>query len=504
MEITQMSAEAPAAIAPVSAPLPSSVPALERSGPKRLRARGLWALTCFSVDGASLAAAAGASMVGAAESSLAWRFDSWTFLFIALTLYLFRSRALYELRIKIEVLDDVRAIACATTLAAMTVLTLRLLVDASPSLALEIVRPWAFGLVYVSAGRVALYWSQTKARIMGEAGRRTLVIGGGRVAELLANRLAERPEYGLRVVGFLEDRPPSDCDELPCPVLGGAADLEDIVEGKAVEHVIVAFSTLDDEELLELVNRAERLGVGISVVPRLYEKVPERLRVEHLGGLPLLTGNPANPKGWQFRVKYALDRALAAVLLLLASPVLLACAAAVRLTMGRPVLFRQSRVGLDGKEFDVLKFRSMRDAPAASEADAAWLAKQLSAASGDVVVFDGDNRRTPVGTFLRRMSLDELPQLLNVLKGDMSLVGPRPERTSYVRQFEQRIYRYGDRHRVKSGITGWAQVHGLRGDTSLGDRIEWDNFYVENFSLWLDLKILLMTVKAVIGTANAK
>ena len=500
-DITQMSAMAPS-VTTTAAPLP---PAHAVRGRRRVQSASSWALAWLAVDATTFAAAAGASMVVAAGGVVVWRFDAWTLAFALLSLSLFAQRGLYRVRIKLTALDDLRSVAGAVTFAAMAVLTARLVADGSPAFALDIARPWAFALVYVGGGRVALCWSQAKARSAGEALRPTLLIGTGRVARLLARRLEERPEYGLRPVAFLDDAPLRDAeDDVPLPVAGGSADLETVVDDFGIEHVIVTFASLGDEELLELANRAEGCGVAVSIVPRLYEKFPERMTIEHLGALPLLTAHPSDPKGWQFRVKYAMDRVVAAVLVLLASPVLLACAAAVRLTMGGPVLFHQKRVGLDGKEFDMLKFRSMRNVPAAGEADAAWLAKQLGGATEAPVVFDADNRRTPVGTFLRRTSLDELPQLLNVLKGDMSLVGPRPERTAYVQQLEGRIYRYGDRHRVKSGITGWAQVHGLRGDTSLGDRVEWDNFYVENFSLWLDLKILAMTAWAVLGAANAK
>jgi lipopolysaccharide/colanic/teichoic acid biosynthesis glycosyltransferase len=196
-------------------------------------------------------------------------------------------------------------------------------------------------------------------------------------------------------------------------------------------------------------------------------------------------------------VKYGLDRIVAAFLLLLTSPVLGASALAIWITMGRPLFHRQPRVGRDGRIFEMLKFRSMSGSPEASgEADLDWAQAQLGAGSSA----DGENtpdRRTPVGRFLRRFSLDELPQLWNVFRGDMSLVGPRPERVDYVREFERAVYRYGERHRVKSGITGWAQVNGLRGKTSLADRVEWDNYYIENWSLWLDFKILLLTVLAV-------
>jgi lipopolysaccharide/colanic/teichoic acid biosynthesis glycosyltransferase len=175
---------------------------------------------------------------------------------------------------------------------------------------------------------------------------------------------------------------------------------------------------------------------------------------------------------------------------MLTAPVFAAAALGTMLSVGRPVFFRQPRVGRDGRRFEMLKFRSMRtvsepvvlpDLPA-------------NTAPGGI---EGDDRRTEFGAFLRRTSLDELPQLLNVVRGEMSLIGPRPERPDFVSLFERNVPRYGDRHRVKSGITGWAQVHGLRGKTSLSDRVEWDNFYIENWSLWLDIKILLMTVLAV-------
>jgi exopolysaccharide biosynthesis polyprenyl glycosylphosphotransferase len=262
--------------------------------------------------------------------------------------------------------------------------------------------------------------------------------------------------------------------------------------------VIVTFSTAPSDVLLRLVNRCEELGIAVALVPRLFEKMTHRLTIEHLGGLPLITSRPSDPRGWQFAVKYCADRLVALVSVVLLLPVLAVCALAVRLTMGSPILFRQRRVGRDGHEFDMLKFRSMRGSPnQGGEADATWFAQQLESESDEQPAeAERDPRVTVVGRVLRATWLDELPQLFNVLRGDMSLVGPRPERVSYVRLFEKQIYRYGDRHRVKAGITGWAQVHGLRGETSLADRVEWDNYYIENFSLWLDLKIVGWTVRS--------
>ena len=233
------------------------------------------------------------------------------------------------------------------------------------------------------------------------------------------------------------------------------------------------------------------MGVGVSLVPRLYESINDRATLDHVGGLPLLTLRPVDPKGWQFAIKHAFDRIFALLALVALSPVMLAVAIAVRRSSPGPILFRQRRVGRDGHEFDVLKFRTMRErTPFAAE-----FLLPTGVAPGGV---EGEDRRTPVGRFLRSFSLDELPQFINVLRGDMSLVGPRPERPEYVERFSRYVTRYGDRHRVKSGITGWAQVNGLRGQTSIADRVEWDNYYIQNWSLRLDLRIIALTVAEVL------
>jgi exopolysaccharide biosynthesis polyprenyl glycosylphosphotransferase len=232
----------------------------------------------------------------------------------------------------------------------------------------------------------------------------------------------------------------------------------------------------------------------VSLVPRLFESMTDRVALERLGGLPLVGLRSVDPQGWKFTFKYGLDRVLAAVALLLVAPVFAAIAVTVKLSSPGPVLFRQLRVGRDGQVFHLLKFRSMRPA----ESNPAFRPAPGSAPGG----IEGVDRRTAVGRLIRRTALDELPQLINVVRGEMSLVGPRPERPEFVELFRHDVARYGDRHRVKSGITGWAQVHGLRGQTSLADRVEWDNFYIENWSLWLDVKILLMTFVAIFRASD--
>jgi lipopolysaccharide/colanic/teichoic acid biosynthesis glycosyltransferase len=224
-----------------------------------------------------------------------------------------------------------------------------------------------------------------------------------------------------------------------------------------------------------------------------------------VGGLPLMSFTMVDPRGAQFAIKHALDRVFALLLLVVLAPIILGSAVAVRLSSPGPILFGQRRVGRDGKAFHLYKFRSMRLEPGRidpSEDDDAGPSEFLMGRDTAPGGVEGKDRRTAVGRFLRRCSLDELPQLVNVLRGEMSLVGPRPERPEFVELFREDIVRYGDRHRVKSGITGWAQVHGLRGQTSLAERVEWDNYYIANWSLGLDVKILTLTLAVLFREAK--
>ena len=331
------------------------------------------------------------------------------------------------------------------------------------------------------------------ARRTGRTGRRALIVGAGVVGARVATRLCEHPEYGLVPVGMLDAEPDAARAELTVPMVGHPQQVVEAAAGMRAEHVILAFTRAPDRELVELVRRCDEAGLEVSLVPRLFESVNERFELQRIGTLPLMALRKIDPKGWQFTLKYALDRIVAAGLLVVLAPLLLAVAAAVKLTSPGPVLFRQRRVGLDGQDFVLLKFRSMH-----VDDDAAGFGFKLVAgmAPGGVEATD---RRTPIGKLLRRTFIDELPQLINVLRGEMSLIGPRPERPEFVALFSDAVNGYGDRHRIKSGITGWAQVHGLRGQTALVDRIELDNHYIDNWSAAMDLKILALTVMAFVS-----
>jgi exopolysaccharide biosynthesis polyprenyl glycosylphosphotransferase len=416
----------------------------------------------------------------------------------ALVLMLFYLRGLYRTRLRTLVLDGVIPVISGVSVGAMGVAMLGLILNGQATPQYATLRAWLYALVAVGVGRVALAGAQRAARARRLVGKPVLIVGAGIVGVQVARRLEAHPEYGLAPVGFLDEEPRSlgEVGGRDVPVLGTIDDLDQTVLRTGVKNLIVAFSSVADARVSRLIQNCQELGVEVSVVPRMFDTINNRVGYDTVGGLPLLSFTSVDPRGAQFAAKHAFDRVFAFVLLILLSPLILLSALAVRLSSSGPVLFSQRRVGRDGKAFDLYKFRSMHVAiaePGGGEPDPVSFLLAGDTAPGGV---EGRDRRTTVGRFLRRCSLDELPQLLNVLRGEMSLIGPRPERPEFVELFRQDIVRYGDRHRVKSGITGWAQVHGLRGQTSLAERVEWDNYYIANWSLGLDLKILILTVVA--------
>jgi exopolysaccharide biosynthesis polyprenyl glycosylphosphotransferase len=395
-------------------------------------------------------------------------------------------------RLNGSMLDTGAHVLGVVSLAAMMMIAVDSLLGLSHPIDLAL-RLWLFALVYLGVARAVLLSVRRHAMRTQSLATPTLILGAGVIGAQLVARLAGDPSYGLHPVGFLDADPlprPKHSTGLSVPVIGGPDDLAAAIQATGARHVILAFSSEPDHVLVTKVRECEQLGIDVSFVPRLYESINERTTLDHVGGLPLLTLHSIDPRGWQFAVKHTFDRGFAFLVLLAASPVMLVIALAVRMSSPGPVLFRQRRVGRDGREFDVLKFRTMRETD-----DPRGFQPAEGFAPGGV---EGQDRRTGLGRILRNLSLDELPQLVNVLRGDMSLVGPRPERPEFVARFVQDVARYEDRHRVKSGITGWAQVHGLRGQTSIADRVEWDNYYIQNWSLRLDLRIVALTIAEIL------
>jgi len=475
-------------------PVQSDAEAQPFEGRQELVLRGdrFWSRARVGLDFVLLAAAAVVADLTSPQVKTFAGTVLWPALFAAIVLSLSYLRGTYARRVQLDTLDDLRATGSVLAVATSVVVTLRVLLDSAPeSAAAHSVRLGIFAAGSIACGRVVLNLWQSQTRRRGKALVPTLIVGAGHIGRTTAKRLVEHPELGLNPIGFLDKEPREEVDgSLGLPVLGASWDFDDIVAEHGIGQVVVTFSTAPSGVLLRIVNRCEELGIAVALVPRLFEKVTERLTIEHLGGLPLITSRSSDPRGWQFALKYALDRVLALLLICLLAPVLLGCALATWISLGRPILFRQRRVGRDGREFDMLKFRSLR--PNGGESENLFDLPDDTAPGG----VEAGDRVTMVGAFLRNTSLDELPQLMNVFKGEMSIVGPRPERPEFVELFEPRVHRYYDRHRVKAGITGWAQVNGLRGQTSLSDRVEWDNYYIENASLWLDLKIIGRTILA--------
>ncbi|MFI9009104.1 sugar transferase [Actinosynnema sp. NPDC053489] len=315
---------------------------------------------------------------------------------------------------------------------------------------------------------------------------RTIVVGAGKVGVDLVGAMLAHPEFGLRPVGFVDPEPALDRAALPVALMD--EDLADAITRLGVGTVVLAFSHARESSVVDSAITAHRLGCTTLVVPRMFELYQDGPDIERLRSYPLMrlgTAPTSRPSWW---VKRAMDVLLAAVALVVLSPVIAVCALAVLLESGRPVVFRQVRVGMDDQPFVLYKLRSVR-MTGEDDSQVTWSVA-------------GDRRVGPVGRFLRRTSLDELPQLWNILRGDMSIVGPRPERPGFVREFSAIHELYWARHRVPTGLTGLAQVHGLRGDTSIVDRSRYDNYYIANWSLWLDVKILLQTVGELLCRRN--
>jgi Undecaprenyl-phosphate glucose phosphotransferase len=311
--------------------------------------------------------------------------------------------------------------------------------------------------------------------------KHVLIAGSGDLGRLVADKILEHAELGYRVVGFVDDRATGDhIGYRGLPLLGTLDQTGEICERERVDHVYVALPLEEHARMLTVIDQTAREMIDVHVVPDLLQFMALRARLEDLDGVPIISINDVPLQGLNSVLKRLIDVAISAVALLLLTLPMGVIALLVRLTSPGPVFYRQERMGLDGKGFAVYKFRSMYSN---AETD-----------SGPVWAREDDPRCTPLGSYLRRWDLDELPQFWNVLKGEMSIVGPRPERPFFVAQFKQRIPQYMLRHKVKAGITGWAQVNGWRGNTSIEKRIEYDLYYIENWSVSLDLKIMWLTV----------
>ena len=351
-----------------------------------------------------------------------------------------------------------------------------------------------FGLFYlidltlIVAGRRMIHAVIDRIRRSGRNLKRILIAGTGDLAHAVIDKMRLHQEFGFRITGMLGE----DKDAQPyrgIPVVGTLEDACDFIRKFSVDQLYLALPLSAYQEILDLLKRVSNEFVEVKVVPDLLQHITLRAAVEDLDGVPIVNLSATPLRGFGSFVKRGLDIATASGCILLFAPLFPIIALAVRLSSAGPILYRQERMGLDDHSFELLKFRSM--------------VVDAERATGPVWTEEEDPRITRVGKIIRKYSLDELPQFFNVLRGDMSMVGPRPERPYFVEDFREHIPHYMLRHRVRAGMTGWAQVNGWRGNTSLEKRIEYDLHYIENWSLTLDLKILWLTVANGLGHEHA-
>ena len=399
----------------------------------------------------------------------------------------FRAFDLYRPRRIGSRLSEIADVAKASSMGALVLVAVMLFFFREYEYSrVVIVYFWLSSIASVSFSRYVFREALRFARRQGYNVRYAVVVGSGELAESVIRRLRGRPDVGIQVLGQVgDDKAAGD----GVGWLGSYADLGAVLGRRPVDHVILALPHEDYGRLGGLLEAIGDEPVTIHVVPDLFRFASLRGGVEEFEGIPFVHLRESPLYGWNRVVKRGFDIAFSVAALAALAPVLLVVAALVRLTSPGPILFRQERMGLDGQRFGMLKFRTMRI--------------DAEAGTGPVWAAEGDPRRTVIGAWLRRFSVDELPQFINVLRGEMSVVGPRPERPVFVERFRQTVPGYMLRHKVKSGITGWAQVNGLRGNTSLAARIEYDLEYIERWSVWFDLKIIAMTVVRVLFDRNA-
>lgn len=410
---------------------------------------------------------------------------------VALMVAVYFVYQLYRRKRATAHLDELGRVLAATSVGA--VLFLAALAFATRNEAeypsrLMLIYDWALTVGFVSIGRIAHARIQWRLQSKGFAREHVLLVSFGETAEIILNAIARSPGLGYRVIGLV-------CPEgydVRSPVagysfLGSVDNLPSLIDRYGIDEVIIGLPEASYREILHIISRCEREKVSIKVFPDLFQFMAGEMSIGDLAGLPLLTVRDIALRGWKLGLKRAIDIVISAAVLVLFSPLMLLIAIAIKLESPGPVFFTQERMGLDANPFRMLKFRSMHQD---AERQTRWTTPN-------------DPRRTRLGALIRRFSLDELPQFINVLLGEMSIVGPRPEQPVYVEQFRRFIPRYMDRHREKAGITGWAQVNGLRGDTSIAERTKYDLWYIENWSLSLDFKIMLKTIVKIFTDSNA-
>jgi exopolysaccharide biosynthesis polyprenyl glycosylphosphotransferase len=407
-----------------------------------------------------------------------------SFVITVIWLLLFQARKMYSTRRNVTLADEFINVVKVATLGMLIVMSAAFFYRDFSYSRVVFGLLWVSSIVFITAGRAAVQTIERRFYRKGKHLRQCIIIGNESLANQVYTQLHRHPSFGFNIVGYFADAPAQEPLALAqARYCGPIENAPEFIRRHGIDLVFLALRSKEQHQLFELISDCEGLNVEFMMVPDVLDVLTSNMTLKELEGIPFLAIKTIPLTVWGRISKRAFDIVVSATLLIVLAPLWLLIMALVKLTSPGPIFFKQKRVGMDGKEFTMYKFRSMY-VDAEQQTGPVWTARN-------------DPRRTPLGVFLRKTSLDELPQLFNVLRGDMSLVGPRPERQYFVEQFKHLVPKYLDRHRVKAGVTGWAQVNGLRGNTSLEERIKYDLYYIENWSFTFDIKILLRTLRAV-------
>ena len=406
-----------------------------------------------------------------------------TLLIIMLPLWymVFKTFGLYRPRRISSKVAEVMDIAKGTTIAILILVSITFFVRRFEFSRVTFLYFWIICVFSLSIERILFREFLRFIRKRGYNLRHALIVGTGGMGREVTDRVHNHPELGIKIKGFLSEDNSQIGDELEgFKVLDTIKNIRNVVVNHKIDIVFITLSLSAQEKLKSVLDDLGDEMVSIMVIPDLFEFATLRGGIGEFEGMPIISLRDTPLYGWNIVIKRVTDIVLSLIIILAVSPLMLVISLLIKATSRGPVFYSQERMGLDGKIFNMLKYRTMA-IEAEKETGPVWAAKD-------------DSRRTPIGAFLRKTSLDELPQFFNVLKGDMSIVGPRPEREFFIQQFRNKIPKYMLRHKMKTGITGWAQISGWRGNTSLEKRIECDLYYIENWSLRLDLEIMWLTI----------
>lgn len=413
-----------------------------------------------------------------------------SFFIVLIWLLIFKSRNMYGARRNIALSDEFFNVVKLVTLGMLVVMSAAFFYRAFSYSRVVFGLLWVSSIVSISAGRYCVYAIERALYRSGRELRNAVIIGNNDTANTIYHILRSHLLLGYQLVGYFADTLPTQpgaphLDQLP--YLGKIHEATSKMTDGHIELALIALGYRDYPKLYDLIRECEGVNVEFMMVPDMLEIMTGGMRVKEIGGIPFIKIKGIPMTTWGRITKRTFDLAVSGTILVLLSPLFLLVAILIKLDSKGLIFYRQERLGMDGNRFEMLKFRSMK---VGAEQE-----------TGPVWAKENDPRSTRIGNFIRKTSIDEFPQLINVFRGEMSLVGPRPERPYFVEQFKKLVPKYLDRHRVKTGMTGWAQVNGLRGDTSLEERIKYDIYYIENWSLWFDVKILLKTIRA-LSTLN--